>query len=403
MQHLFTPARIGTMELENRFIHSATYECMAGEDGSASDSLIQRYRTLARGQVALIIPGYMFVEPQGRAAPRQTGIHSDDMLPGLRRLCRAVHDQGAKIVFQLVHAGRQTKKSFIGEKPIGPSATGRDPAYFVKPREMTEEDISRVIRAFSRAAARAVEAGADGVQLHGAHGYLISQFLSPFFNRRTDEWGGSLKKRSRFLEAVFWEVKESVPQGFPLLVKLNAYDHTPQSGVTPREAAFYAGKLAQQGIDGVEVSCGTMLYSFMNTCRGDVPVADLLQAIPRLMRPMARPMLRRLQGKFDLEEAYNLGGARVIKSQLGGVPLLLVGGMRSVARMEAVIQEGYADFISMSRPFVREPFLVKRIREGRSDRAACISCNRCFGAITRVLPLRCFQLIDHGATPHRRR
>ena len=202
MSILFTPIDLGDVHIKNRFIHSATYEVMALETGEISDKLVKRYQNLAKGEVGLIIPGYMYVHPLGRCAKYQTGIHSDDMIPGLRKLVKTVHQEGSKIAFQLVHAGRQTEKSVIGQTPIGPSSKGRDPVYFVKPKEMNADEIQEVIQAFGKAATRAVEAGADGIQLHAAHGYLINQFISPFFNQRKDEWGGSDENRFRFLKEI---------------------------------------------------------------------------------------------------------------------------------------------------------------------------------------------------------
>ena len=390
MSVLFTPTKLGDVEIKNRFIHSATYEVMASETGEVSDMLVKRYQNLAKGEVGLIIPGYMYVHPLGRSYRNQTGIHKDDMIQGLRRIVEAVHQEGGKIAFQLAHAGRQTTKAMIGQPPLGPSSRGRDPVNFVKPREMSADEIQEVIRAFGMAARRAVEAGADGIQLHAAHGYLISQFLSPFFNQREDEWGGSDTNRFRFLKEVISEVRNALPEEMPLLVKLNTHDHTPQEGVTPPLAVTYAGWLSELGINGLEVSCGSPLYSFMNLCRGEVPVKELVNSLPFWKKPLAKRVMNRMVGKFDLEGAYNLEAAKIIKPVLGGIPLFLVGGLRRVAQMEEVLEKQYADCISMCRPFIREPFIVKKIKEGRSEAVACVSCNRCFAAVPNKLPVRCY-------------
>ncbi len=390
MKHLFQPGEIGGLVVRNRLVHSATYEGMASETGEVTDELVKRYRTLARGEIGLIIPGYLYVHPSGRAMKRQTGIYSDKLIPGLKRLTEAVHQQDGKIVFQLNHAGRQTTPALIGSTPMAPSARGRDPVNFVKPRRMTEKDISRVIAAFGEAAARAVEAGADGIQLHAAHGYLINQFLSPYLNCRNDAWGGSDEKRFRFLKAVVAAVRKEMPNKMPLLVKLNAMDYTPRQGITPPLAATYAGWLADLLIDGIEVSCGTAAYSFMNICRGEVPVKDMVAGLPLWKRPLGWLMLGSMQGRFDLEEGYNLESAIVIKPAIGKVPLLLVGGIRRVSQMEEILEKGHADFISMSRPFIREPLLAKKLKEGKQNIAGCISCNRCLAAAANGLPVRCY-------------
>lgn len=199
MSALLSPVTIGNLKLENRFVSSATYEGMAKESGEVSEELIKRYVKLAQGGVGLMVTGLMHIEAAGRGYKNQTGIHADNMLPGLKRLTEAVHQEGGKIVFQLAHCGRQTTKAVAGQTPLAPSSRGRDPVNFVKPREMTAAEISSTIAAFGEAAKRAVIAGADGIQIHAAHGYLVSEFISPYFNVRTDDWGGSDEKRFRFL------------------------------------------------------------------------------------------------------------------------------------------------------------------------------------------------------------
>ena len=390
MSHLFSPMRIGSLELRNRFVRSATFEGMAKENGEVSDEILKLYRNLAKGGIGLIITGHCYVNPLGKAFFNQVGIHSDEMIPGLKRLVQEVHEHGGKIVFQLAHAGRQTTRKITGYPPIGPSGKGRDPIYFVKPREMTEADIHETIQSFGRAAKRAVEAGADGIQLHGAHGYLINQFLSPFYNSRSDAWGGSEEGRFRFLEQVFTEIKRAIPKETPILIKLNTHDHTPRQGVTPELAAHYAQRLAGIGIDAVEISSGSTFYSFMDMCRGSVPVQELVDTMPFFKKPIARIMMNRLVGKYDLEEGYHLQAAKTIKPVLGRFLWYLWGACEESDHMEEIIEKGYADFISMSRPFVREPLLVKRIEAGKTDRASCVSCNRCLGAIANRMPLRCY-------------
>ena len=390
MSILFSPMKIGNVEIPNRLISSATYESMAKETGEVRDELIKRYERLAKGGVGLCITGLMHVHASGRGYKYQTGIHDDKMIPGLTKLVDAVHQVDGRIAFQLAHCGRQTTKKMAGQTPLAPSSRGRDPMNFVKPKEMTEDDIREMINAFGAAAKRAVQVGADAIQLHGAHGYLISEFLSPFFNIRTDSWGGNDENRFRLLKEIYQQVKTIVPEGFPVLVKLNTNDYTPKQGMTASLAAQYAGWLAELGIDGVEVSCGTTNYSYMNMCRGDVPTAELVQSLAWYEKPIGRLMIGKLEGKYNLEEGYNLEAAKMIKPALGNVPLILVGGMRRVSHMEEVLENNYADFISMSRPFIREPSLANKIKEGKTDKASCVSCNRCLAGITNNLPVYCY-------------
>ncbi len=392
MSLLFTPMTLGNQIIKNRFVHSATYEAMAKETGEVSENLIRRYNTLSKGGIGLIIPGMMLVQSSGRGYAHQVGIHNNKMIPGLKTLVSAAHEHESKIVFQLAHAGRQTTKAMIGMRPMGPSVTSRDPVNFVKPRAMSEADIQETIHAFGKAAWRAAEAGADGVQIHAAHGYLVNQFLSPFHNNRHDEWGGSDVNRFKFLKQILLEIKKHVPDNFMILVKLNTHDHTPKAGITPDLAATYAGFLSKMKIHGLEVSCGSILYSFMNMCRGNVPVDELVQGLPFWKRPLARIMINRFSGKFDLEEGYNLEVAALIKPKLENIPLFVVGGFRRFSHMASVIQNGLAEGISLSRPFIREPLLLKKFKDGRtSDEVSCVSCNRCLAAIANDLPVRCYR------------
>ncbi|CAB1058067.1 hypothetical protein D1BOALGB6SA_2823 [Olavius sp. associated proteobacterium Delta 1] len=390
MSALFYPMKIGNVEIPNRFVNSATHECMAKETGEISDDLIKRYERLARGGVGLIITGLMSVHPSGRAYKYQTAIHHDRMIPGLKRLVDAVHQAGGRIAFQLAHGGRQTTKAMIGQTPLAPSSRGRDPINFVKPKEMTQADIMEVVKAFGTASKRAVEAGADAIQLHGAHGYLISEFLSPFFNIRKDSWGGSDENRFRFLKEIYQEIKKVVPASFPVLIKLNTNDYTPKEGITPPLAAAYSGWMAELGINALEVSCGATNYSYMNMCRGDVPTAELVKGLSWWKKPIGHLMIGKLEGKYDLAEGYNLEAAKLIKPVIGDTPLMLVGGLRTVSHMEYVLENNYADFISMSRPFIREPFLVNKIKEGKLDKVSCVSCNRCLAAVPNEIPVYCY-------------
>lgn len=392
MSILFTPIKMGGVEIKNRFIQSATYECLSGTNGEVTDGLINRYRNLAKGEVGLTIPGHMYVHPLGRGHWHQTGIDRDELVPGLRKLVEAVHHEGGKIVFQLGHGGLQSHKSVTGHPALGPSAIRTDPLDFVRPKVMREEDIREAIQAFGQAAARAVEAGADGVQLHAAHGYLINEFLSPFFNRREDEWGGSDEKRFRFLKEVLVAVKKVLVDGRALLVKLNAHDYTPRPGITPSLAVQYARWLVESGIDGLEISCGTAAFSPMNSVRGGIPVEDFLRSFPWWKKPLGRFMVKKWIGKYNFEEAFNQEAAKMIRPVLNGLPLFLVGGLRTKAKMEEILENKYADGISMSRPFIKEPFIVKKFREGKAEAVACVSCNRCAACIIKnEMPLRCYQ------------
>lgn len=387
---LFTPQKLGKLEIKNRLVRAPTHENMATAAGEVTDSLVAVYRTLAAGGVGLIFTGIMYVHPLGRSYKYQVGIDRDEVVPGLRKMADAVHKGGGKIFFQLIHGGRQTTRKLIGQTPLAPSSTGRDPLYFVKPKEMTEQEIGEAIRAFGTAAQRAYESGADGIHIAGAGGYLINEFLSPFFNRRNDAWGGSDKSRFRFLEEVIIAVKSSIPGDIPVTVKINAHDHTPQEGITPDLAKQYAAWLVRLGIDGLEVAAGTVTYSNMDMWLGQVPLNEYVSSLPFWKKPIGRLMMQPMVGKYNLREGWNLEAVKMIKPIMDGIPLFLVGGMRRVEHMEEILQNGDTQFISMCRPLIREPLLVKKIEQGETKVASCISCNKCVGAVPNELPVRCY-------------
>jgi 2,4-dienoyl-CoA reductase-like NADH-dependent reductase (Old Yellow Enzyme family) len=230
----------------------------------------------------------------------------------------------------------------------------------------------------------------DAVQLHSAHGYLINEFLSPFYNRRKDEWGGTDENRFRYLKEIVVGIKKILPNNIPLLIKLSTEDFTPEEGITPPLAVKYSQWLKLLGIDAIEVSSGSGSFSIFNMCRGDVPLEGILQAVPDYMKDLAKEIYQDMVGKFDLKEVYNLDAAKLIKSKVKDIPIMVVGGLRRKSNMEEIIGKQYADFISISRPLIREPHLVKEFKEEKKDEAACISCNKCLGAIPNDYPIRCY-------------
>jgi len=391
MSLLFSPVKIGRVEVNNRFVRSATNEGMATPSGEVTDRMVKVYQNLAKGGVGLIITGHLYVDALGRASKSQTAIDRDETIPGLKRLVDAVHQRGGKIVFQLSHSGRLTKKENIGQIPMAPSSIHRDLINFQKPVEMSEKDIHSLIRAFALATQRAVEVGADGVQFHAGHGYLISQFLSPFFNQRSDEWGGSDENRFRFLKETAKEVKKALPEDKILLVKMNGNDHTPEDGVTPPLAVKYATWIELLGFDGIEVSCGNGAFAPFSVFRGKVPVEEMIKNFPWWKKTIARSKLQKMVGEYDLVEAYNLDAANQIKSAIKKIPIMLVGGLRKLSQMQEIVENGHADFISMSRPFIKEPFIVNRFKEKKREMVKCISCNKCFAGSRNGLPVLCYE------------
>ena len=379
------------MELKNRFVRSATVELLCTEEGRITDEYLRAYERLAKGGVALIIPGNYLVNPLGHAYPKSPTVDNDGVVDDLRRVVSVVHEHGAKIVAQLNHAGRQADPKLIGAKPVGPSPV-RDKGSFVKPRQMTEKEIVETINDFGEGARRMKEAGFDGVQIHAAHGYLINQFLSAYTNRRKDQWGGSIENRMRFLVEVFQSMRSRVGPEFPILIKINAEDFA-KTGVHPDECVVHCRKLEELGIAAIEVS-GGIAEKGLHTLKGDLPMDLFLEGRGTVERLMVRMMEGSLKKSAAFEEAYFLSYAATIKKNVKA-PVLAVGGMRTRKKMEEVLETGQADFISMCRPFIRQPNLVKLLeREERDegDPISCTSCNRCsIEILFHKKPMRCYK------------
>ena len=231
---------------------------------------------------------------------------------------------------------------------------------------MTIHDIREVIAAFIAAAGRSVAAGGDIVYVHAGGGDLLNQFLSPFFNCRTDEWGGSAINRFRVMREIIEGVKASLGD-VPILVKMNAQDFTPKPGVTPVLAREYAAMLAEIGIDALELTSGVKSFSVMNCWLGEVPIQEILQSLPAWKLPIGYIKLKSWSGKYNLIEGWNLDYLKTVKPVIGSMALFLVGGMRRFEHMEQVLISGEADFICLCRPFIRQPDLVKRFREGDKE------------------------------------
>lgn len=360
MSALFEPAKIGRMEIKNRLMRSATCEWMCDADGRAGQNLVDLYTTLAKGGVGLIVTGHGYVSRTGRASPGQIGIYEDSLVEALKPVVETIHREGARVVMQINHAGARARPELNdGVHPKAVSAI-YVPDLDLTPAEMTEQDILERIRDYGRAARRVKEAGFDGVQLHAAHGYLLSQFLSPLTNRREDRWGGSFEKRLRFLQAVCEEVRDQVGPEFPLLIKIASQDFI-DGGLTPQDGARIAARLADFGLDAIEVSGGVEFGRTRYSVRAGI--------------------------RERSDEAYFLDNARRIRD-VTDLPLMLVGGLRTPELMERIVADEGIEFVSLCRPLINDPELPNKWADGSDERAGCISCNQCL--IRRDVPLRCW-------------
>jgi len=363
MPKLFESTTIKSMDLSNRSWRSATWAGVGDERGYVTDRAVDFYRELGRGGIGLIVTGYEHVMPNGQGLQYMIGNYEDDQIEGLSRLAEAVHAEGGKIVPQIVHAGLSANPDHFpsGFEHLAPSAIP-DPGSGKVPREMTTQEIRQLVEAFAAAADRSKKAGFDGVQLHGAHGFLINQFLSGYFNKRGDGYGGNLSNRYRFFGEVLEAVRGSVGEDFPVLTKLSGHDFV-EGGLIPEETVKVAQRLADDGIDAIEVSGGS-------------------SASPPEMGPA------RTKIKKEENQAYLLDLAIAIKEAVR-VPVATVGGVRSLNMIEKIIGDGKADYVSMARPFIREPNLMNRWESGDTDPPKCISCNGCFETGVMGLGISC--------------
>ncbi|MBM4326503.1 MAG: NADH:flavin oxidoreductase [Deltaproteobacteria bacterium] len=354
MPKLFEKTAIKSLELRNRSVRSATWSGVGDREGFVTDRGVEFYRELAAGGMGLIVTGFQYVMPNGVAMRYQVGNYDDAQIEGLRRLCDAVHSEDCRVVAQIAHTGAKANPDlFPKEGDVwGPSAV-TDPLSGRTPKEMSPGEISQLVQAYAAAAERSKKAGFDGVQLHGAHGYGINQFLSGAANRRGDRYGGDIRSRYRFLGEVLEAVRAVVGKDFPVLIKLSGNDFA-QGGLTPEESLYVGRRLSAEGIDAIEVSGGSRASE-----NGMIP---------------SRLKIRRQE-----DEAYLADLAARFKEMVS-VPIITVGGIRSPKVISRILDEGKADYAAMCRPFIREPHLIRRWEAGDLKKATCISCNQCFDA-----------------------
>jgi len=342
MSELFKPYQLGPLEIRNRFIRSATTSYWSDEHGNIKPEIVDLYKNLARGGVGLIIKGHLYITEAGKAHTGMAGISNDQHVSGLKALTGSVHNFGSRIVAQLNHAGIHSIRD-----RAGPSIYKSEDWVA---RELSLEEIQDIVKSFGEAADRSMNAGFDGVQIHGAHGYLISQFLSRNVNRRRDEYGGNLENRMRLLLEVYNEIRKRVGNNVPVMLKMNCDDFSLR-GFTIRDSIRVARAITQLGLDCLEIS------------GGGVGRVEELTERARSTDP-------------ELAEATFSGHAQKIRQVTGKCNLSLVNKIRTKQCMEAIIRKDVTDLISMSRPFIHEPDLVKHLKAGQPS-VSCTTCNAC--------------------------
>lgn len=392
MSKVFKEDRLAGIVLKNHIIRSATYEGLSDENGNPTEKLIKKYELLAKGEVGAIITGYIGVSQQAKSADNMSMLNTDENEANYRLVTERVHALDTPIIAQLVHCGGQGKKEASGMDVVAPSKISD-----YKARAMSEDEIEKTIESFVSSVVRAKNAGFDGVQLHLAHGYLLSEFLSPRMNRRDDKWGGSTENRCRIAVEIIKRARRAVGK-YPIIVKMNGYE-TLKNGLDVEEAVKIAKILEQAGIDGIEVSNGT-LKAGLATIRGDVPaemviaVTPKLNRLPKVAKKVAARTIKAVFPQPQPTRMYNLDAAMEIRKNVN-IPVIVVGGITELSEIEDIIDNDKCDFVSMSRPFIIESDFAKKLRSGKQTKSKCIQCNYCIIGVEHS-GLRCY----YGRVPN---
>jgi len=352
MKTLFDATTIGEMKLKNRLWRSATWENMADEKGHLTDRLKKVYLDLAQGGVGTIITGYAFIMENEQPNPGMMGIYDDSFIKEYSELTEMVKREGANIVMQIVYGGSAT--SFNTDKRLiwGPSAVPH-PAFKIVPQEMNTKDIDNLISAFAKAAVRCQKAGFDGVQLHAAHTYLLSQFLSPYYNRRSDQYGGSIQNRARIVFEVLEAVRKEVGPDYPVFIKMHCTDDWGENGLLVDESLIVAKGLEQRGITGIEFSGGNLdVENYPNMGPG------------------------RLNILKEVNQSYFTNQTSQIAQELN-IPVISVGGHRTPELLEKILNSTNIGYFAFARPLLSEPDLVNRWESGNREKLRCVACNKC--------------------------
>lgn len=389
---LFEKSEISGITLQNRIIRSATHDGLADDNGAPSAELIKKYAHLAKSEVGCIITGYAAVSRNGVSPyPRMMKIYDDSVIEKYKEMTDAIHRYAAPVILQIAHCGRQTSSKAIGLQKVAPSNV-LHAFYPDKAKELSDDEIYGIIDDFVNAAVRAEKAGFDGVQLHGGHGYLLHDFLSSYGNRRKDSWGGSLENRCKIVELIIKGIKEKT--NLPVWIKLSAEDNR-KNGMNIESSLEICKRLEKAGCDAIEVSCGTV-QDGMNTMRSKLMPMDAVfkyrepcASFPKLLNKIALPaanLINPLIKQPSPLENFNVENAALIKKNVS-IPIIAVGGIHKADDMENIIKDGKADYVSMCRPFICEPDLAKKLKNGQKE-AKCIMCNYC-GLVIEKEPTRC--------------
>jgi len=349
---LFSPEKIGNVRIKNRIVRSATYTRKSEKYGIVGNTLVEFYNELAQGGTGLIISEFIGVDPSGTMSAYQLRLDNDSFIPGQRKLVKAVHNYPeVKIAAQIAHTGRQgvhPKYPPVAPSPIPDKITG------LTPRELTKPEIEDLIQKFVATGRRAYESEYDMVQLHAAHGYFLSNFISPYTNRRSDNYGGTNENMARILVEIYEGIKDEVGKNFPVIIKLQTKDFVP-GGLETQQGLEIAKILVDQGLEAIEPSGG--ISETQIGTKNAYPSRQI---------------------KSPEEENYFLPIVKELKPSMKNCKMILMGGIKNPISAENFLKAGITDFISLSRPLIYEPNLPNRWRSGDLNPAECRSCNSCY-------------------------
>lgn len=352
MKTLFQPSKIGKIELKNRFIRSAVWMKGTTPDSRLNEFMMSTYKDLARGGSGLIITGYAHISEDEQPNPNMIGIYDDTFIEELREFTQMIHSNGSKVALQIAYGGSQSyhpdaeRMNILAPSPVENRATG------LSPKEASIEEIQEIVKKFGAAARRAKKAGFDAVQIHGAHGYFLSSFLTPYYNRRRDEYNGEIHNRARIIYEVYEEVRNQVGKEFPVMIKLNFDDFMdPGEGLIFEDAIEVFKKLDSMGVDAFEVSA-------TNQSSGK----DHAPARTRISSPDKQSYFRKATSKI----------AEAVEN-----PVILMGGNRSMDLMEEILNDTDIKFVSLGRPLLAEADLINKWRKDRGYTPKCVACNQC--------------------------
>jgi 2,4-dienoyl-CoA reductase-like NADH-dependent reductase (Old Yellow Enzyme family) len=396
MSQVFENTTIGSIQMKNRILRSATHEGLSDEKGGPLPELAALYERLVRGGAGAIITGYFGVQANGRTLKNMKMIDHDDFNESYVKINTMAGKLGVPIIAQIAHGGGQINKDVNTNTVVAPSVQ-KYPLFGRTARELTEPEINEIIKSFVAAIVRAKKAGFAGVQLHAASGYLLSSFLSPSMNRRSDRWGGTTEKRFRIMMEIADRARDSVGK-YPLLVKYCAYDFD-KNGMKIQEGIRIAELLQKSGYDAMETTCGGSADGMTGVRAAHLPIEAYLNFIPwiKAMSP-GKKIIFRLMAPLVIKKHspifnYNVNAAAEIKKHVD-VPVIVVGGIRRLNDIESIISEKKADYVSMCRPFIIEPDIVNKFKSGAQTESRCINCGYCL--ISSVVgPVRCY----HGKIP----